>query len=87
MVHFKNIPFLGSSMYYNFSLLYTIYNLASEYNFNCGFKFFFDFSDVVYTLVVYITYNMGKRDLPDTRICPRPRARAYISGKSLLPML
>jgi len=28
---------------------------------------------------------MGKRDLPDIRICPRPRAadpRAYVSGKS-----
>ena len=26
---------------------------------------FFDLSDVVYTQVVYITYNMGNRDLPD----------------------
>ena len=42
-----------------------ICNLASEYNFNCGFKFFFDLSDVVYTQVVYITYNMGNPDLPD----------------------
>ena len=30
-----------------------------------GFKFFFDLSDVVYTQVVYITYNMGNQDLPD----------------------
>ena len=28
--------------------------------------FFFDFSDVTYTLVVYITYNIGNRGLPDT---------------------
>ena len=39
-----------------------IYNLTSEYSFNCGFKIFFD---VTYTLVVYITYNMGNQDLPD----------------------
>ena len=30
-----------------------------------GFKFFIDLFDVVCTLVVYITYNMGNRDLPD----------------------
>ena len=30
-----------------------------------GLKFFFDLSDVEYTQVVYITYNMGNRDLPD----------------------
>ena len=30
-----------------------------------GLNFFFDLSDVVYTQVVYITYNMGNRDLPD----------------------
>ena len=30
-----------------------------------GLKFFFDLSDVVYTQLVYITYNMGNRDLPD----------------------
>ena len=30
-----------------------------------GSKNFFDLSDVTYTLVVYITYNMGNRDLPD----------------------
>ena len=42
-----------------------IYNLASDYTFNCGFKIFFDLSDEVYTQVVYITYNMGNRDLPD----------------------
>ena len=28
-------------------------------------KFFFDLSDMTYTLVVYITYNMGNQDLPD----------------------
>ena len=41
-----------------------ICNLASEYSFNCGLKFF-DFSDVIYTTKVYITYNMGNPDLPD----------------------
>ena len=30
-----------------------------------GFKIFIDLFDVVYTLVVYITYNMSNRDLPD----------------------
>ena len=30
-----------------------------------GFKSFIDLFDVVCTLVVYITYNMGNRDLPD----------------------
>ena len=30
-----------------------------------GLEFFFGLSDVVYTQVVYITYNMGNRDLPD----------------------
>ena len=30
-----------------------------------GLKIFFDLSDVVYTQMVYITYNMGNRDLPD----------------------
>ena len=30
-----------------------------------GFKIFIDMFDVVCTLVVYITYNMGNRDLPD----------------------
>ena len=30
-----------------------------------GLKIFFDLSDVVYTQVVYITYNKGNRDLPD----------------------
>ena len=53
-------------MYDKFPILYTcICNLTSEYSFNCGFKFFFDLSDMVYTQVVYITYNMGNRDLPD----------------------
>ena len=42
-----------------------ICNLTSEYSFNCGLKIFFDLSDVVYTQVIYITYNMGNRDLPD----------------------
>ena len=44
--------------------MYCIYNLASEYSFNCGFKFF-DLSDAAYAKVVYITYNMSKWDLPD----------------------
>ena len=30
-----------------------------------GFKIFINLLDVVCTLVVYITYNMGKRDLPN----------------------
>ena len=30
-----------------------------------GFKFFINLFDVVYTSVVYITYTMGNRDLPD----------------------
>ena len=30
-----------------------------------GFKIFIDSFDVSGTLVVYISYNMGKRDLPD----------------------
>ena len=30
-----------------------------------GFKIFINLFDVVYTLVVYITYTMGNRDLPD----------------------
>jgi len=65
----RSIPFLVNSIYDKFPILYEfnkcICNLTSEYSFNCGFKFFFDLSDVVYTQVVYITYNMGKRDLPD----------------------
>ena len=68
-VHFRNIPFLVNSMHDKFPILYKfnkcICNLTSEYSFNCGFKIFFDLSDVVYTQVVYITYNMGNRDLPD----------------------
>ena len=44
-VHFRNIPFLVNSMYDKFHILYIqfnkcICNLTSEYNFNCGFKFF-----------------------------------------------
>ena len=30
-----------------------------------SFKIFIDLFDVVCTLVAYITYNMGNRDLPD----------------------
>ena len=30
-----------------------------------GFKILINLFDVVYTLVVYITYTMGNRDLPD----------------------
>ena len=88
--HFWSIACMTSSLYY-IQFNKCICNLTSEYSFNCGFKIFFDLSDVVYIHVVYITYNMGNRDLPDI-LCPRPlacgpRARAYISGKSLLPML
>ena len=69
-VHFRSIPFLVNSMYDKFPPYYIqfnkcICNLTSTYSFNCGFKIFFDLSDVVYTQVVYITYNMGNRDLPD----------------------
>ena len=71
--HFWSIACMTSSLYY-VQFNKCICNLTSEYYFNCGFKFFFDLSDVVYTQVVYITY------------CG-PRARAYVSGKSLLPML
>ena len=55
---------MTSSLYY-IQFNKCICNLTSEYSFNCGFKIFFDLSDVVYTQVVYITYNMGNRDLPD----------------------
>ena len=67
-----------------------------------GLKIIVDLFGVLCTLVVYISYNMGNRDLPDIyaralgpaalrlgriyRACS-PRAWAYISGKSLLPML
>ena len=62
--HFWSIACITSSLYYiQFSKC--ICNLTSEYSFNCGFKIFFDLSDVVYTQVVYISYNMGNRDLPD----------------------
>ena len=39
-----------------------ICNLTSELIVGLNF---FDLSDVVYTQVVYITYKMGNRDLPD----------------------
>ena len=55
---------MTSSLYY-IQFNKCICNLTSEYSFNCGFKIFFDLSDEVYTQVVYITYNMGNRDLPD----------------------
>ena len=55
---------MTSSLYYT-QFNKCICNLTSEYSFNCGFKIFFDLSDVVYTQVVYITYNMGNWDLPD----------------------
>ena len=62
--HFWSIACMTSSLYY-IQFNKCICNLTSEYSFNCGFKFFFDLSDVVYTQVVYITYNMGNRDFPD----------------------
>ena len=39
--------------------------------------------------VLHNICNMGSRDLPDVSALAlgRARARAYISGKSLLPML
>ena len=55
-----------------------------------GFKIFIDLFDVLCTLVVCITYNMGNQDLPDIYPCPQacgPQAQVYISGKSLLFML
>jgi len=61
MFHFWAVACITSSLYY--MQFNNICNLTSEY---CGFKKnFFDLSDTVYTSVVYITYNMGKRDLPD----------------------
>ena len=62
--HFWSIACMTSSLYY-MQFNKCICNLTSEYSFNCGFKFFLNLSDVVYTQVVYITYNMGNRDLPD----------------------
>ena len=57
-----------------------------------GLKFFLDLFDEVYTQVVYITYNMGNRDLPDIyahALGPAALGLGHIriSGKSLLPML
>ena len=60
-----------------------------------GLKFLDNLTSYV-LLAVYISYNMGNRDLPDIYSMPGPaalrlghiyQARAYISGKSLLPML
>ena len=62
--HFWSLACMTSSLYYT-QFNKCICNLASEYSFNCGFKIFFDLSDEIYTQVVYITYNMGNRDLPD----------------------
>ena len=73
------------------SLHKCIYNLTNVIFVIVGFKIFIDLFDVVCTLVVYITYNMGNRDLPDIyTLAPwacGPQAQVYISGKSLLPML
>ena len=62
--HFWSIACMTSSLYY-IQFNKCICNLASECSFNYGFKFLFDLSDVVYIQLVYITYNMGNRDLPD----------------------
>ena len=69
-IHSGNIPFVGNSIDYNFpyyiQIHNCIYNLASVYSFNCGFQnLSLDLFDMIYTLVIYITYNMGNRDLPD----------------------
>ena len=49
----------------DFRRLGHIYNLTNNTVVIVGFKIFIDLFDVVCTLVVYITYNMGKRDLLD----------------------
>ena len=84
--NFWLIACMTSSLYY-IQFNKCICNLTSEYSFNCGFKIFFDLSDMVYTQVVYITYNMGSRDLPDIYAHALGLGYIYISGKSLLPML
>ena len=89
--HFWSIACMTSSLYY-IQFNKCICNLTSEYSFNCGFKNFLDLSDVVYTQVVYITYNMGNRDLPDIyahALGPAALGLGHIaiSGKSFLPML
>ena len=61
-----------------------IYNLTSRYSFNCGFKKFFELSDVVHTLVAYITYNMGNWDLPDIYM-PSLRYRLLNTGQVYSP--
>ena len=78
--HFWSIACMTSSLYY-IQFNKCICNLTSEYSFNCGFKFFFDLSDEVYTQVVYMTYNMGNRDLPDIYALargPQARGRGHI---------
>ena len=75
--HFWSIACMTSSLYY-IQFNKCICNLTSEYSFNCGFKIFFDLSDEVYTQVVYITYNMGNRDLPAHALGPHIYIYIYI---------
>ena len=62
--HFWAIACMTSSLYYT-RFTKCIYNLTSECSFNCWFKIFLYLFDVTYTLVVYISYNMGNQDLSD----------------------
>ena len=83
--HFWSIACMTSSLYY-IQFNKCICNLTSEYSFNCGFKnFLICLTWYIATQVVYITYNMGNRDLPD--IYAHALGLGHISGKSLLPML
>ena len=46
------------------------------YSINCGFKF--DLLDMVCTLAVYITYNIGQLGFADRYPCPRAVYGIYI---------
>ena len=74
--HFWSIAWMTSSLYY-IQFNKCICNLTGEYSFNCGF-IFFDLSDEAYTQVVYITYNMGNRDLPDIYARPATLGLGHI---------
>jgi len=92
------IPFLGYVMDYIFSLWYIIAQMYLQPN-KCnvvvivGLKILVDLFDMLCTSVVYITYVLITWAIRIFLIyMPLPwscgsRAWAYISGKSLLPML